>query len=189
MNQPKRLMKIEAFVSKSLGEWISMRSGHSLAFKQFEQVVSKINIQELSMKNKAVIHLIEASKLEVNTPFLPFKICWEAESDWGGEGNEDKEIGESIMIPIPNNESEGLLIRGRGYTEKDSAVSTYKFLSDETFILKTAYKQTVTEERIWFISQNVRCRSSIIRASSSSGILQTSFASEVRILKGNSQQV
>ena len=64
--------------------------------------------------------------------------------------------------------------------EEESAISEYLFLGDGTFILKTQYGQSIAEERIWFASDNLRCRSSIIKTSSGTGILQTSFASEVR---------
>ena len=63
------------------------------------------------------------------------------------------------------------------------ATSKYEFLSDGTMILTTNYGQSIADERIWFISQNVRCRSSVIRISGGSGVVQTSFASEVRRLK------
>ena len=51
-----------------------------------------------------------------------------------------------------------------------------------TFVLRTKYDQSIAEERIWFISENVRCRSSVLKTSEGSGILQTSFSSEVRRL-------
>ena len=40
-------MTIEQFVAQSIGEWRSMRSGHSLAFQQFEDVLSEINITSI----------------------------------------------------------------------------------------------------------------------------------------------
>ena len=37
-------MNIEEFFLKSVGEWNSMRSGHSLAFQEFEEIRSKVKI-------------------------------------------------------------------------------------------------------------------------------------------------
>ena len=48
-------------------------------------------------------------------------------------------------------------------------------------LLSTEYSQTIAEERIWFLNKNVRCRSSVIRTKKGSGILHTSFASEIRL--------
>ena len=61
-------------------------------------------------------------------------------------------------------------------------VPSLRILSDGTFLLTTQYEQSIAEERIWFVSEHVRCRSSVLRTSAGSGVLQTSFASEVRRL-------
>ena len=87
-----------------------------------------------------------------------------------------------LIVPMPKNEKSGILIRSIGYAESIAARSEYKFLDDGTFVLKTKYDQSIAEERIWFISENVRCRSSVLKTSEGSGILQTSFSSEVRRL-------
>ena len=42
-------MNIEQFVEQSTGEWRSMRSGHSLAFQQFEEVLSIVEINALAV--------------------------------------------------------------------------------------------------------------------------------------------
>ncbi|NCY13111.1 MAG: phycobiliprotein lyase, partial [Synechococcaceae bacterium WB8_1A_041] len=44
----------------------------------------------------------------------------------------------------------------------------------------TKYGQSIAEERIWFVSDNIRCRSSVLKTASGAGVLQTSFSSEVR---------
>lgn len=85
-------------------------------------------------------------------------------------------------MPVPENDTEGQLLRSVGYAEAEQAISRYRFLSDGTFVLNTRYGQSIAEERIWFVSEHVRCRSSVLRTSEGSGVLQTSFASEVRRL-------
>ena len=88
-----------------------------------------------------------------------------------------------IIIPLPESDASGKLLRSVGYAESVPAESHYKFLEDGTFTLTTQYDQSIAEERIWFISENVRCRSSALKTSAGFGILQTSFASEVRKIK------
>ena len=110
----------------------------------------------------------------------PFQMTWQAESDWEPDDATAVSQGTCILIPIPETERTGQLLRSKGYAESESAVSSYSFLDDGTFILKTAYSQSIAEERIWFLSEHVRCRSSVLRTSEGSGILQTSFSSEVR---------
>ena len=92
--------------------------------------------------------------------------------------------GSSLLIPIVSNNKNGVIIRSVGYSEKVTAISDFKFLEDGTLILSTKYNNSLAEERIWFISDSVRCRSSIVRERNSSGILQSSFSSELK-LRGN----
>ena len=179
--QPR--MTIEQFVAQSSGKWRSMRSGHSLAFQQFEEVLSEVVIEELSKEDPGVKQLLESSLVKEKDKCSissPFKMEWCAESDWEPEDPSEVSSGSCIIVPLAKDKSSGTLIRSVGYAESEAAISEYHFLDDGTFTLTTQYEQSIAEERIWFVSENVRCRSSVLRTSAGSGILQTSFASEVR---------
>ncbi len=174
-------MTIEQFVAQSIGDWKSMRSGHSLAFQIFEDVVSEISIISIKKDDPRVLKLLNKKGISSEGIF-PFFMKWEADSDWEPDNPGEVSKGECLLIPIPEDNSTGRLIRSIGYAESEEAISTYHILDDGTFTLKTQYGQSIAEERIWFVSDNVRCRSSIIRTSEGAGILQASFASEVRRL-------
>ena len=179
--QPR--MTIEQFVAQSSGKWRSMRSGHSLAFQQFEEVLSEVTIEEIDKENTAVKQLLESSIITNQDEHLvtsPFRMEWCAESDWEPEDPSEVSSGSCIIVPLTKDNCSGKLIRSVGYAESEAAISEYHFLDDGTFTLTTQYEQSIAEERIWFVSENVRCRSSVLRTSAGSGILQTSFASEVR---------
>ena len=176
-------MTIEQFVAQSSGKWRSMRSGHSLAFQQFEDVLSEVTIEAISKDDSAVKQLLESSlanKHNLETISSPFKMEWCAESDWEPEDPSEVSSGSCIIIPLVKDISSGTLIRSVGYAEAEAAISEYNFSNDGTFTLTTNYEQSIAEEKIWFVSENVRCRSSVLRTSAGSGVLQTSFASEVR---------
>ncbi len=176
-------MNIEQFVAQTEGEWRSMRSAHSLAFQQFEDVLSEISIQKISITNPDLQSILkQEGDLSVSDIESPFLMKWAAESDWEPDDPNDVASGQCIIVPIPNNQQSGVLLRSVGYAESIAAKSEYKFLDDGTFVLKTRYDQSIAEERIWFVSENVRCRSSVLKTSEGSGILQTSFSSEVRRL-------
>ena len=172
-------MEIEEFVSTSIGKWTSMRSGHSLAFKQFEEVISEITIDSVEVSNKELSELVTISGYLPKEIQSPFSVHWEAHSNW----NDDKSKGFSLILPIPETTKEGKMIRSLGYTENISVISNYKFSNDGTLTLTSKYSNTIAEEKIWFTSQNLRCRSSVLRSSNSKAILQTSYASEIRNLK------
>ena len=176
-------MTIEQFVAQSSGKWRSMRSGHSLAFQQFEEVLSEVVIEELSKEDPGVKQLLKSSlanQQDICSISSPFKMEWCAESDWEPDDPSEVSSGSCIIVPLAKDKSSGTLIRSVGYAESEAAISEYHFLDDGTFTLTTQYEQSIAEERIWFVSENVRCRSSVLRTSAGSGILQTSFASEVR---------
>ena len=176
-------MTIEQFVAQSTGRWRSMRSGHSLAFQQFEEVLSEVTIEEISREDSAVKELLESSlanQYNLDTISSPFKMEWCAESDWEPDDPSEVSSGSCIIVPFAKDISSGTLIRSVGYAEAEAAISEYKFSNDGTFTLTTNYEQSIAEEKIWFVSENVRCRSSVLRTSAGSGVLQTSFASEVR---------
>ena len=176
-------MNIEQFVAQSEGEWKSMRSGHSLAFKQFDEILSVLKITLLNENDVEVLNTLEDYKELHLNPISPFKIEWKAESNWEGNKESDLSSGSSLLIPSCSSEKHGIIVRTLGYAEKIKAISKYSFLSDGTLVLSTEYKETAAEERIWFISKNVRCRSSVIRSKDSKAILQTSYASEIRRMK------
>lgn len=175
-------MDIAQFVERSEGQWRSMRSGHSLAFQQFEEVLSAISITAVAVDDPGVNALLQQHQLESQTPAAPFAMEWKAESDWEPDDPNDVAAGSCLLVPIPTGDTTGKLLRSVGYAEAEAAISTYEFLSDGTFVLHTQYGQSIAEERIWFVSEHVRCRSSVLRTSAGSGVLQTSFASEVRRL-------
>ena len=174
-------MEIEKFVSKSAGQWSSMRSGHSLAFKQFEEIVSNIRINLLSKNDTRVEEYLDIVGYSREKVVSPFEIEWIGESNWADNSEIQKQVkGHSLLIPIKYSINSGIILRSKGYAEDIQAITEYVISSDGTIIFSSAYQQTIAEERIWFIHQNVRCRSSVIRSKSKGAILQTSFASEVR---------
>jgi len=176
-------MNIEEFFLKSVGEWNSMRSGHSLAFQEFEEIRSKIKIVRSKRNDSRVIKFLKDNLITTNAVNKAFLINWEAKSEWGDENKKENSSGESILVPIEISKTEGKIIRSVGYTEAIQVVSLYKIIDDGTLIIYSDYSHTCTEERIWFVSNNLRSRSSVTRAIDSLAILQTSYASEIRSIK------
>ena len=174
-------MKIEDFFLKSVGEWKSMRSSHSLAFQEFEEIRCTIKIFPVRINDSNVIKLIKDSSRKINEVKTAFLMSWEAKSEWDDNKKENMS-GESILIPIEVSETEGKIIRSVGYTEAVQLISSYKLLNDGTLIIYSNYNQISTEERVWFLSNNLRSRSSVTRATNSLAILHTSYASEIRSL-------
>ena len=176
-------MNIEEFFLKSVGEWNSMRSGHTLAFQEFEDIRSKIKIVPSKRNDSRVDKFLKDNSITTNAVNKAFLINWEAKSEWGEENQKENSSGESILVPIEISKKKGKLIRSIGYTEAVQVESSYKILDDGTLIIYSDYSHISTEERIWFVSNNLRSRFSVTRAIDSLAILQTSYASEIRSIK------
>ena len=176
-------MKIEDFFLKSVGEWKSMRSSHSLAFQEFEEIRSTIKIFPIRINDSKVIKIIKEYSINTNEVKTAFLMSWKAKSEWNDENEKENSSGESILIPLEVSETEGKIIRSVGYTEAVELISSYKLLNDGTLIIYSNYNQINTEERVWFLSNNLRSRSSVTRATNSLAILHTSYASEIRSFK------
>ena len=174
----KTLITINQFIKKSLGEWKSIRSSHSLAFQEVENSISKILITDIEIKNKKVMELLQKYNLSINSPIIPIKISWQAISDWGDDERLDED--QTILLFLPKDEKSGTVLRNKGYTE--SIISSSEYLIDEkdNLHLKTIYNSTVSEERICFLSTHIRSRYSVIRNQNNDAVIQTSHASEIR---------
>ncbi len=176
----KNLTTINQFLDKSIGEWKSIRSTHTLAFQEFENSTSKIYIRHINSKNQKVIEIFKNYKLNLNLESIAICIKWQAISDW--EDYEISEEDETILIFLPKNENSGIVLRNKGYTESFISSSDYFVDEQNNLYIKTIYKSTVSEERISFLSTHIRSRFSTIRNIENNSVIQTSHTSEIRNL-------
>ena len=176
----KNLTIINQFIDKSIGEWKSIRSTHTLSFQEFENTTSKIFIKHINSKNKKVIQIFKDNRLNLNLESIAISIKWQAISDW--EEVDISKGDETILIFLPKDENSGIVLRNKGYTESHISSSNY-FVDQQTNLhIKTIYKSTVSEERISFLSTHVRSRFSTIRNLENNSVIQTSHTSEIRNL-------
>ena len=176
----KNLTTINQFIDKSIGEWKSLRSTHTLTFQEFENSTSQIFIKHINSKNKKVVEIFNNHKLSLNLESIAIYIKWQAISDW--EDDVLEEGDETILIFLPKNENSGIILRNKGYTESFISSSNYFVDEQNNLHIKTIYKSTVSEERISFLSAHVRSRFSTIRNLGNNSVIQTSHTSEIRNL-------
>ena len=176
----KNLTTINQFIDKSIGEWKSIRSTHTLAFQEFENSTSKIYIKHINSKNKKVVEIFKNYKFSLNLESIAISINWQAISDW--DNNDIREGDETILIFLPKDENSGIILRNKGYTESFISSSNYFIDEQNNLHIKTIYKSKVSEERISFLSTHIRSRFSTIRNLENNSVMQTSHTSEIRNL-------
>jgi phycoerythrin-associated linker protein len=105
-------------------------------------------------------------------------MTWEGETDW----DENITKGTCILVPVldVDRPQHGKLLRDQGYAEEMAAAGHYHLTEDGTFVLITEYDRAAAEEKIWFVNPNVRCRVSLIKTSTGTGVVTASFSSEIR---------
>ena len=174
----KNQTTINQFIERSIGEWKSIRSTHTLAFQEFENSTSKIYIKHLNPKNKKALEIFKKYKLSLNLDGIAISINWQAISDW--EEDNISEGDETILIFLPKDENSGIVLRNKGYTESVISSSNYFIDEQNNLHIKTFYKSTVSEERICFLSTHIRSRFSTTRNLENNSVIQTSHTSEIR---------
>ena len=174
----KNLIKINQFIRKSLGEWKSIRSTHSLAFQEVENSISRIIIKNIDIKNPKVVELLEKHNSTTNNYLIGLSISWQAISDW--EENQKQEEDQTILLFLPRKENSGIVLRSKGYTEAKISSSEYFIDNNDNLNLKTIYHSTLSEEKICFLSTHLRSRFSVIRNQENNAAIQTSYSSEIR---------
>ena len=174
----KTSITINQFIKRSIGEWKSIRSTHSLVFQEFENSTSKIQIKDIEITNRKVIELLKKYNKK-STPFtIAVKISWQTISDW--EEDQASKEDQTILVFIPKDKKKGIVLRNKGYTESLISSSEYEIDENNNLYLKTNYNLTVSEERICFLSNHIRSRYSITRNQGNNAVIQTSHTSEIR---------
>ena len=174
----KNQLAINQFIRKSIGEWKSIRSTHSLAFQEAENSISKILIENLDIKNKKVIDILEKYNYRSITSLIGISITWEVISDWEEDQKSLKD--QTVLLFLPRAKNSGIVLRNKGYTESVVSSSEYVIEENESLYLKTNYNTTFSEERIQFLSKHVRSRYSVTRNYENNVVIQTSHTSEIR---------
>ena len=173
----KNLITIKEFIDKSIGEWKSIRSTHTLAFQEFENTNANLIISYQNIESEEILEIKNRFKFSEDIAFA-IKITWQSISEWTTENKSHE--SNTILIFVPKDEYTGTLIKDKGYAEQIPSFSHYYMDDYKTLNIQSEYNATLSDEKIWFLSKNVRSRYSIIRNKINNGILQTSHATEIR---------
>ena len=173
----KNLITIKEFIDRSIGEWKSIRSTHTLAFQEFENTNSSLIISYQNVDSEEVLKIKNRLNFSQDISFA-IKIAWKSFSEWTTENNSQE--SNTILIFFPKDEFAGILIKDKGYAEQIPSSSRYYMDESKTLNIYSEYNTTISEEKIWFLSKNVRSRYSVIKNKNNCGILQTSYATEIR---------
>ncbi len=170
-------MDINDFFQMSAGKWFSHRTSHHLGLNQSESGKSDLYIELLQKTDPAVLQICQQHEVNPDLAVCGIRMTWE-----GFMQRDPSQLkGSMVFVPIADLElaSGGQLLRQVNSGEKTPAASRYKIGADESLTLTTEDQTLWSEERIWFVSPNLRLRTSVVKHLD--GFSLASFSSEIRM--------
>lgn len=171
-------MEIVTFFEKLAGKWFSQRTTHYLTAQRSQAGKSDLNVEFMPASAPAVQALCAELAAEPNHALCGLKVSQTSTI----EGDPKPRVSSTLVVPLtPEHGTAGRLLR-KTTTGNQPSISHYS-LDNEILIISTEDDTTCSEERWWFITDNLRMRTSILNRKD--GVQLASFCSEIRL--GNSQ--
>ncbi|BAZ38895.1 hypothetical protein NIES4101_48400 [Calothrix sp. NIES-4101] len=168
-------MNIEEFFELSTGKWFAHRTSHLVTAQQMQEAKSEIIFEKLSVTNAELVQVCENCQINPNSQILALKVNWNDTTRLN-----QKKTGSVILLLLPDasNPNQGKLYRQVSQTEKP-LTGYYKLGADESLTLTIESKETTSEEKLWFASENLRMRVSSLKQSGT--LDMSSFTTEIRM--------
>ncbi len=175
-------MDVKEFFELSAGKWFSQKTSHHLTLKQSEHGKSDLVIDILPSDDPQTIELCQQVGIDPTLAGVSAKYTWKGTMQWDAQSqNTTNQQGVAIAILIPDapGASAGRLFRFADSATTTPAIAQYSLGDDDALNLIAEDRDRRSEERIWFESNNVRLRTTIV--THSSGETLASFYSEIRM--------
>ena len=169
-------MDIQTFLELCIGQWFSQRSSYQFDTEKAESQKSELTVEWLEANHSTVVSLCQQYNLDPSQAIGGKKISWNSSTDYG----QKNQTGNAtiILIPDSNQPKIGKIIQT--FQSQTSSQGSYLLAEDEALNLTLEVGDFLMEERIWFASENLRLRTSLIKGNN--GYSRTAFYSEIRRL-------
>jgi hypothetical protein len=177
-------MNIREFFELSAGKWFSQKTSQHLTLKQSEHGKSDLVIEILPPDNSQVTQLCQQASIDSSLVWGGVKYTWKGTIAWDTPTQATpNQQGESIALAIPDapEARTGKLVHASSSNGKSPQFARYTMGDDNALTLVTTHENTCSEERVWFESDNVRVRTTIITQTNGDSL--ASFYSEIRMGK------
>ncbi len=151
------------FFQQSAGKWRSQRTTHHLPFRRAESGGSDIDVQFLDANDQKIVAICEIHDVDPQTAIGGAFVSWDGSMAWDKDNEDHKGTTVFALIPDPENPRQGKLLRERGYAEIVPVAGEYHMDEEDGLILITEYETMSIIERFWFVSPDLRLRSSTVK--------------------------
>jgi phycoerythrin-associated linker protein len=169
-------MNLKTFLNLCTGNWFSQRTNYNLNGDKTESSKADLSITLIPPDDSRIIQLCQQHRVDTQNSLGGLLYTWDTSVDWG----KPKQQGSSLIVFIPDGENAttGKLLSNVTPQPGVKSFGTYILGQDEalTFIIDTG--NTNAEERLWFASDNLRLRTTVIK--NLTKITHTTFYSEIR---------
>lgn len=169
------------FFQQSAGKWRSQRTTHHLPFRRAETGSSDITVETLTETDPKIAEICQMHSFDPESSVGGSYVTWDGAMQWDKEDENHK--GETVfaLIPDATNPRAGKLLRERGYAEIMPVAGEYYLDHEDALVLSTEYETMSIYERFWFVTKNVRLRTSTVKRFG--GFNTATFCIEVRDIK------
>ena len=167
------------FFQQSAGRWRSQRTTHHLPFRRAESGGSDINVEFLDAGDEKIVEICKMHDTDPTTAIGGAFVSWDGSMAWDKENEDHKGTTVFALIPDPENPRKGKLLRERGYAEIVPVAGEYSMDEEDGLVLITEYETMSIIERFWFVSTDLRLRSSTVKRFG--GFNTATFCTESRV--------
>ncbi len=167
------------FFQHSAGQWQSQRTTHHLPFRRAELGGSSITVEALDKTNEKIVAICNLHEIDPELAVGGAYVTWNGEMAWDRDNENHSGTTIFALVPDSDNPRKGRLLRERGYAEVVPVVGRYEMDDENGLILETEYETMSSTERFWFVTPDLRMRSSIVKRFG--GYNTASFCAETRV--------
>lgn len=166
------------FFQHTAGKWRSQRTTHHLPFRRAETGDSEIYVESLSADHPRIIEICQMHEVDPALTVGGAFVSWDGSMAWDKADENHQGTTVFALIPDAENPRQGTLLRERGYAEIVPIAGQYQMDEENGLVLITEYDTMSTIERFWFVSPDVRLRTSTVQRFG--GFNTATFCTETR---------
>nr|WP_217523441.1 phycobiliprotein lyase [Pleurocapsa sp. PCC 7327] len=166
------------FFQHSAGKWRSQRTTHHLPFRRAETGDSNIYVEALAADHPKIVEICEMHEVDPSLAVGGAFVSWDGSMAWDKADENHRGTTVFALIPNADNSRQGMLLRERGYAEIVPIAGRYYMDDENGLVLITEYETMSTIERFWFVSPDMRLRTSTVQRYG--GFNTATFCAEIR---------
>ncbi|MEM9567297.1 MAG: phycobiliprotein lyase [Cyanobacteria bacterium P01_E01_bin.34] len=178
-------MTLEEFLQHSAGDWLSQQTNHDVDDNRYASGRSTIAVEALTPSSSDLVAICQQHDIDPASTAGGLKYVWMGRLD--GDKSDRTETSISIFIPEGESAQTGKLVRTSNTGSQpppsgqpSTATGHYSLGNDDALTMNASSDAGASKERIWFASENLRIRSSIVETAD--GFSAASLSSDIRKL-------